>query len=87
MSPAGFSPHHLHGIDIDLRARPDAGSCLWLRCQRAYQEMGLKKAAQDHTFKRRLRRPMPGEEQMLQEFVGQLEPKLLGQVVELFSTR
>ena len=27
--------------------------------------------------------PMPGEEQMLKEFVGQLEPKLLGQVVEV----
>ena len=26
---------------------------------------------------------MPGEEQMLKEFVGQLEPKLLGQVVEV----
>ena len=27
--------------------------------------------------------PMPGEEQMLKDFVGQLEPKLLGQVVEV----
>ena len=27
--------------------------------------------------------PMPGEEQMLKEFVGQLEPKLLGQLVEV----
>src|SRR5437868_3943682 len=27
--------------------------------------------------------PMPGEEQMLKEFVGQLEPKLLSQVVEV----
>jgi hypothetical protein len=26
---------------------------------------------------------MPGEDQMLKEFVGQLEPKLLGQVVEV----
>ena len=27
--------------------------------------------------------PMPGEEHMLKEFVGQLEPKLLGQLVEV----
>ena len=27
--------------------------------------------------------PMPGEEQMLKEFVGQLEPKFLGQLVEV----
>ena len=27
--------------------------------------------------------PMPGEERMLKEFVGQLEPKLLGQVVDV----
>lgn len=27
--------------------------------------------------------PMPGEEQILKEFVGQLEPKVLGQVVEV----
>ena len=27
--------------------------------------------------------PMPGEEQMLKEFVGQFEPKFLGQVVEV----
>src|SRR5208337_1224088 len=35
--------HNLHGIDIDLRAVQIAGLALWLRCQRAYQEMGLKK--------------------------------------------
>ena len=35
--------HNLHGIDIDLRASQIAALALWLRCQRAYQEMGLKK--------------------------------------------
>src|SRR5208282_620971 len=35
--------HNLHGIDIDLRCTQIATLALWLRCQRAYQEMGLKK--------------------------------------------
>jgi hypothetical protein len=76
--------HNLHGIDIDLRASQIAALALWLRCQRAYQELGLKK---DRTTITRSNfvcaEPMPGEEQMLKEFVGQLEPKFLGQVVEV----
>jgi hypothetical protein len=76
--------HNLHGIDIDLRASQIAALALWLRCQRAYQEMGLKK---DRPLITRSNfvcaEPMPGEEQMLKEFVGQLEPKVLGQVVEV----
>jgi hypothetical protein len=35
--------HNLHGIDIDLRASQIAALALWLRCQRAYQDLGLKK--------------------------------------------
>ncbi|HEV3115329.1 MAG TPA: hypothetical protein VGY99_33015 [Candidatus Binataceae bacterium] len=76
--------HNVHGIDIDLRCTQIAALALGLRCQRAYQEMGLKK---DHPKIKRSNfvcaEPMPGEDQMLKEFVGQLEPKLLGQVVEV----
>ena len=76
--------HNLHGIDIDLRASQIAALALWLRCQRAYQEMGLKKDRPE--IKRSnfvCAEPMPGEEQLLKEFVGQIEPKLLGQVAEV----
>ena len=76
--------HNLHGIDIDLRASQIAALALWLRCQRAYLEIGLKedrpKIARSNFV---CAEPMPGEEQMLKEFVGQLEPKLLGHVVEV----
>jgi len=76
--------HNLHGIDIDLRCTQIAALALWLRCQRAYQELGLKK---DRPKINRSNfvcaEPMPGEEQILKEFVGQIEPKLLGQVVEV----
>jgi hypothetical protein len=76
--------HNLHGVDIDMRASQIAALALWLRCQRAYHEMGLKK---DRPIISRSNfvcaEPMPGEEPMLKEFVAQLEPKLLGRIVEV----
>jgi hypothetical protein len=76
--------HNLHGIDIDLRASQIAALALWLRCQRAYQEMGLKKDRPKITRSNFVcAEPMPGEPAMLKEFVGQLEPTLLGQLVEV----
>jgi len=76
--------HNLHGIDIDIRASQIAALALWLRCQRAYQDMGLKKDRPKITRSNFVcAEPMPGESQMLREFVGQLEPRVLGQVVEV----
>lgn len=76
--------HNLYGVDIDLRASQIAALALWLRCQRAYQEMGLKKDRPKIARSNFVcAEPMPGEQQMLKEFVGQLEPKLLGQLVEV----
>lgn len=76
--------HNLHGIDIDLRCTQIAALALWLRCQRAYQEMGLKKERPRITRSNIVcAEPMPGEERMLKEFMAQVEPKLLGQLVEV----
>lgn len=76
--------HNLHGIDIDVRASQIAALALWLRCQSTYQDMGLKKDRPKITRSNLVcAEPMPGEELMLKEFVGQLEPKFLGQVVEV----
>ena len=76
--------HNLHGIDIDLRCTQIAALALWLRCQRAYQEMGLKKDRPQITRSNFVcAEPLPGEKQMLREFVDQIEPKLLGQLVEV----
>ncbi|MFZ4790650.1 MAG: BREX-1 system adenine-specific DNA-methyltransferase PglX [Candidatus Competibacteraceae bacterium] len=83
-APRLILAHNLHGIDIDLRASQIAALALWLRCQRAYQEMGLKKDRPKITRSNFVcAEPMPGEASMLKEFVGQLEPKVLGQVVEV----
>ncbi len=82
--PGLILAHNLHGIDIDVRASQIAALALWLRCQRAYQDMGLKKDRPKITRSNFVcAEPMPGEEQILQEFVSQLEPKVLGQVVEV----
>ncbi|HEY3443615.1 MAG TPA: BREX-1 system adenine-specific DNA-methyltransferase PglX [Paludibaculum sp.] len=82
--PRMILAHNLHGIDIDLRCSQIAALALWLRCQRSYQQMGLRRDRPKITRSNFVcAEPMPGEEQMLREFVGHLEPKLLGQVVEV----
>jgi hypothetical protein len=76
--------HNLHGIDIDLRASQIAALALWLRCQRAYREMGLKQDRPKITKSSIVcAEPMPGENEILKEFVAQLQPKVLGHLVEV----
>jgi hypothetical protein len=75
---------NLHGIDIDLRASQIAALALWLRCQRAYREMNLKQNRPEITKSNIVcAEPMPGESEMLKEFVANLQPKLLGHLVEI----
>jgi hypothetical protein len=74
--------HNLHGIDIDPRASQIAALALWLRCQRAYQEMGIKQDRPKITRSNIVcAEPMPGEAQMLSEFTNTIAPPLLGQIV------
>ena len=64
---------NLHGIDIDLRATRLPPLPLWLRCQRAYQEMGLKKDRPKITRSNFVcAEPMPGEKPLLDEFLKTL---------------
>ena len=81
--PGLILSHNLHGIDIDLRATQIAALALWLRAQRAYQDTGVKK---DHPKITRSNivcaEPMPGEDDLLEEFLADLQPKLLGQLVK-----
>jgi hypothetical protein len=71
--PSLILRHNLHGIDIDLRCTQIAALALWLRCQRAYQEMGLKKD-RPPILKANVvcAEPMPGEEGLLHEFLKTL---------------
>lgn len=81
--PGLILAHNLHGIDIDLRATQIAALALWLRAQRAYQEMGLKKERPKITKSNLVcAEPMPGEAELLQEFVAELPSEELRRLVQ-----
>ncbi len=77
--------NNLHGIDIDLRACQIAALALWLRAQRAYQHLGLRPAGRPKITKSNIvcAEPMPGERKLLDQFVADLQPKALGQLVQV----
>ncbi|MEW6209586.1 MAG: BREX-1 system adenine-specific DNA-methyltransferase PglX [Acidobacteriota bacterium] len=80
--PGLILAHNLHGIDIDLRVTQLAALALWLRAQRAFQEMGLK---EDRPQIKRMNlvcaEPMSGEEDLLEEFISDLQPHVLGELI------
>jgi hypothetical protein len=90
--PGLILSRNLHGIDIDLRASQIAALALWLRCQRAYQDMGLKK---DRLKINRSNfvcsEPMPGEKSLLDEFLKTLREDrleaLIRRVIQPETTR
>jgi hypothetical protein len=83
--PSLILAHNLHGIDIDLRATQIAGLTLWLRCQRAFKELEIKAEERPPITKTNITcaEPMPGEKELLEEFIGSLQPHLLGQLVHV----
>jgi hypothetical protein len=86
--PGLILANNLHGIDIDLRATQIAALSLWFRCQRAYQDAGIQKDRPAITRTHIVcAEPMPGERQLLSEFVNQLEPTLLGQLIDVVFNR
>ena len=61
-----------------------AALSLWLRCQRAYKNLGATKDRPKITRSNMVcAEPMPGEKEMLKEFAAELQPKLLGNLVEV----
>jgi hypothetical protein len=81
--PGLILAHNLHGIDIDLRATQIAALALWLRAQRAYQELNLKGNERPKITRSNFvcAEPMPGEKDMLLEFTRTLQPAMLGNMV------
>lgn len=69
--------HNIHGIDIDPRAAQIAGLALWLRAQRAWQALGLKPSDRPPIRRSNVvcAEPMPGEKELLREFVEQQFPQ------------
>src|SRR5205823_1237277 len=64
------------GVDIDPRACQLAGFALWLRAQRSYQQLGLRPAARPRLTRSHIvcAEPMPGEAELLDDFVQGLQP-------------
>ena len=83
---------NIHGIDIDGRAVQIAGLSLWLRAQRSWSNQGLRPVERPRIRRSNLvcAEPMPGEKELLREFVEHQFPVgeraafdlLLGKVFE-----
>jgi hypothetical protein len=65
--------HNIHGIDIDPRATQIARLTLWLRAQRAWKEQELEVSDRPRITRSNVvcAEPMPGERQLLADFVDQ----------------
>lgn len=83
--PRMIIEHNLHGIDIDSRAAQIAALALWLRAQRTWKKLGIKAASRPRVAKSNVvtAEPMPGEEDMKEEFTASLKPRVLGQFVDV----
>jgi hypothetical protein len=75
---------NIHGVDIDPRAIQIAGLSLWQRAHRSWHQVGIKPDQRPSIKKSNIvcAEPMPGEKEMLQEFTSNLNPPILGQLLE-----
>lgn len=82
--PGLILEHNLYGIDIDLRATQISALALWLRAQRTYEQLGLK--VRDRPEIRRVNivtaEPMPGDANLINEFLNDLENPVIRELVE-----
>jgi hypothetical protein len=81
--------HNIHGVDIDPRATQIARLTLWLRAQRAWQEQGVEVAARPAISRSNVvcAEPMPGERDLLADFVDQQFPEAeRGLVLQLLES-
>lgn len=77
--------NNIHGVDIDPRAVQIAGLSLWQRAQRAWQLQGVKPQQRPVIVRSNIvcAEPMPGDKALLKEFTSQLNPPVLGQLLEV----
>src|SRR5262249_19857703 len=81
--------HNLYGVDIDPRACQIAALALWLRAQKSYRRLGLRPIERPSLTKGNIvvAEPMPGERDLLDQFVARLDPPLVGGLVKLVCDR
>ncbi len=76
--------HNIHGIDIDPRCAQIAALALWMRAQRAFNDLGI---GRDHrpTIRKTniiVAEPMPGERDMLDGFLRSLREDRLESLMQ-----
>jgi len=81
--PALILAYNIHGIDIDLRATQIASLALWLRAHRSYAKLNLPRRQRPKNLHPNVvcAEPMPGEYDLLGEFLRDLKPTILGNLV------
>jgi len=81
--PALILTHNLHGIDIDLRAVQIASLALWLRAQRSFTNLNIPPRKRHVKLEPHIvcAEPMPGEYDLLGEYLRDLKPAILGNLV------
>ena len=89
-APALIMGHNLHGIEIDPRAAQIAALAIWLRAQRAFQEIMLSRTQRPAITKTNIvvAEPMPGEAAVREVFIAGLDPhfgKLLNRIFDLMG--
>jgi hypothetical protein len=74
---------NIHGIDIDPRAVQIAGLSLWLRAQRSWQTQGVASGGRPQIQRSNIvcAEPMPGEADMLEEFLKGLRDDRLESLI------
>ncbi|MBP7868696.1 MAG: BREX-1 system adenine-specific DNA-methyltransferase PglX [Firmicutes bacterium] len=82
-APALIMRNNLYGMDIDSRATQIAALALWLRAQRAYSDAGVEGDKRPEITKANIicAEPMPGEADMLEQFLSRLETPALRPLV------
>jgi len=78
-APALILEHNLHGIDIDSRAVQISALALWLRAQRAWNDLAVPRTERPRVRHTHIvvAEPMPGDATLVEEFAAQLNPPLL----------
>ena len=82
--PSLIISRNLHGVDIDQRATQIAALALWLRAQKSYLDDNIASVNRPKITKSNIvvAEPMPGNRDMLDDFISGLHPPVIGQLVK-----
>lgn len=80
--PALVIENNLFGVDIDPRAAQIAALALWMRAQRAWNDVGLHAGERPRVGRTHIvvAEPMPGDAELVEAFGSRLDPPLLGEL-------